>query len=128
MSTATQVNATYYWYVCTYIYNSNNDPTMLNGCCSMFKLDNNSDGKGASIVSWSVPGIAQPTLDNLMAITPSQIALAKQYYEMYRFMQDYPKLLSIFRNIYNRLSVAINIPTNQYPNDVAMANYLRTLF
>ena len=46
-----------YWYVCTYIFNTNGDNKILNEYNSVFTLRDYGDGKGLQITDWKVPSM-----------------------------------------------------------------------
>ena len=101
MSTDAQVNADYFMYCCYYIYSVNNDTTVFDDTNSSFTLEDN--GNGIEIATWTVPNVTQPTFAQLKQITPSQILTGKKYREINKMNKEMPKLMTIFRDIYNRL-------------------------
>ena len=126
MSTDAQVNADYFMYCCYYIYSVNDDTTVFDDTNSSFTLEDN--GNGIEIATWTVPNVTQPTFAQLKQITPSQILTGKKYREINKMNKEMPKLMTIFRDIYNRLGVALPIGLPIYSNDQALANYLITKF
>ena len=128
MSTIDQVNNDYFFYVVAYlILNNVADETLL----STYQLYNapftlqSTDGKTIQITQWSYSTLKQPTINDLMAIPPAKIVQLKKSNNAYQFLTN-PNLLTILRDIYNRISLLPN--TGTYQTNADLITFLKTLF
>lgn len=123
MSTAQQVQDSLFHYVFAYLASNAVVVTsdFKNGVSDIFEISQD-EKKVTSFSKWNTT-VAQPTLAQLKMIVPSTISALKQYQDIDETFVRNPRLLTIFRNIFNRLSVSI--PTNTYPTDESMKNYFR---
>ena len=124
MSTEAQVNADFFMYCCYYIYSVNGDPKVFDDNNTTFSLVDN--GNGIEIETWDVKDVKQPTMTDLKNITPAQIVTGKNWKELNKMEKQMPKLMTIFRDVYNRIGVVIPIGLPVYQNDRALENYLIT--
>ncbi len=122
MSTTQQVQDSFYHYVYAYLATNGVVVTseFKNGFSDIFEITQKDEK--ITFSKWNTT-VAQPTLAQLRTIPPSTISTLKQYQEIDNTFSDNPRLLTIFRNIFNRLSVSI--PTNTYSSDDSMKNYFR---
>src|SRR5690348_9011263 len=110
-STDQQVNDDYFYYTCAYIINNNAADESIITYTDLFSLSN--IGQGIQISKWNVPNLQQPTIDNLKAILPSRITQLKRFSNAYYLSKENARLLTIFRDIYNRINALPNLGTFQ---------------
>jgi hypothetical protein len=80
-----------------------------------FSLVNNNDGNGVVIGSWNVPGVAQPTVEQVMALDNPTLELQ---YNVMQFSLSGGLLLTSFMD-----SVALQ---RQYSSAVSCASYINS--
>jgi hypothetical protein len=127
MSTQSQVNADYYLYVCQYLINNGAMTNAnVNNSENIFKLSVDSSGSIFTYSLWT-PVIAQPTITNLMEITPSSITTLRKIIHVNKIFLSNPELLTIVRDIYNHLPISA-VNTNSYTTNATLGSYLQSLF